>query len=203
MHLWVNKAFLKNFRRYINLALLPVSFAPKQVMSDSLVRLGPIHTPWFIPHPLLFSSVPICLLSYSFPRMPFSGPAENNSVSYSRCFHIVCHIDGIYGSSWLGFLWSSNTIVSYNPPERPSILSLCCPFFFWCLVHFPTRPPNTTVSFKSELFLLWKASLPIPKPQAEIFLLQVPFLGVPMVTLHILLFQCSKLHIAFRSSTGY
>lgn len=84
MHLWVNKAFLKNFRRYINLALLPVSFAPKPVMSDSLVRLGPIHTPWFIPHPLLFSSVPICLLSYSFPWMPFSGLAENNSVSYSR-----------------------------------------------------------------------------------------------------------------------
>lgn len=99
-----------------------------------------------------------------------------------RCSHSACQIDGVHVPH---DSFNGQVILSFHV-----ILCICQAFCLYsvpssCDALFTFFPPNTTISFKNELCLLWKALLPISQLQAENFLLLVSFLGVPVVTLHI------------------
>ena len=153
------------------------------------MRLGRIHTPWLGTPPsmvllsLLSHLTPLLLLHMDIFLRAFlrNSTYSSNPPHAPPCSHIVCNMYGACGSLWLGILCSSDTVTSCGLPNMPGILSVfytsCIAFFLllFCL-FFKDFWPNTTVPFNSELFILWKTSLLIPKLQAETFLPWASFL---------------------------
>ena len=146
--------------------------------SHSLTWYPTLYGSPFLTFPLDSSPTP----SHGIFLRAFLGNSTNSSnpLHVPPCSHIVCNMYGACGFLWLGILCSSDTVTSCGPPNMPGILSVfytfCTAFFVLFCLFFKDFWPNTTVPFNSELFILWKTSLLIPKLQAETFLPWASFL---------------------------
>lgn len=148
--------------------------------SEFLCEIGP-NSPYIwldiLPSIILFFSFTTCLPSYTFTWILFSviflsqgNSPYSNDCLISLCVFISPTNDSIYVSyDFIFYVLGVLQLDAVLPPCQALYLCVLCQVLSTILV-VKLFNPNINASFQMELLILWKASWPIPKLQADTFL---------------------------------